>query len=221
MELRGLIPDCVQTKDLDPGPEGDEWRDERPCNTYQRKPEDRVPSEGENDLGADVGGQNGDKAIHAEVLQKAACVFVRWAAKIGVPACSLNHFTQPTELALPKGESFAIPLSIGASPSHRAFFVSGGDGVLAPSVFLSDAVRSCGWGPPQRGIVRSLSNLRPGSLRSPGASNASLARGSHVPACVSPEDPPRSKPGLSIPWPRSLAEGDSSCAWLAAAGFPT
>lgn len=53
-------------------------------------------------------------------------------------------------------------------------------------------------GPCQRGIVSSLSGLRPGSRLSPALSKASLPSPKPVPACVSPEDPPRSKPGLSI-----------------------
>ncbi len=134
--------------------------------------------------------------------------------------CSLNQFAEPTELALPGGGSLATPPGIGASPRQRAFFFFGVDGVSAPAVFSSDAVVSRGSGPPQRGIVRSLSSLRPGRLRSPGVSNASLPRPRPVPACVSPEDPPRSRPGLSIPWPRSLAERDSSCACFFATGFP-
>jgi hypothetical protein len=52
-----------------------------------------------------------------------------------------------------------------------------------------------------------------------GVSNASLPRPRPVPACVSPEDPLRSKPGLSIPWPRSWAEGGVSYAWFVTTGF--
>jgi hypothetical protein len=133
--------------------------------------------------------------------------------------CSLNQFAEPAELALPRGGSFAAPLRIGASPYRYAFFVCGVEGFLAPAVFLSDAARSRGSGPPQRAIVRSLSSLCPGSRLSL-ACRTHLCQGPRpVPACVSPEDPLRSKPGLSIPWPRSWAEGGVSYAWFVTTGF--
>jgi len=76
--------------------------------------------------------------------------------------------------------------------------------------YLTGVIVPFGSGPLHRGIVNLASGFRPGSRRSPAVSNASSPRPKPVPAGVSPEDPPRSKPGLSIPWPRSLAVGDST-----------
>ncbi|MBN8292125.1 DUF2254 domain-containing protein [Rhodobacter sp. NTK016B] len=58
-------------------------------------------------------------------------------------------------------------------------------------------------GPPRGGIVSFLSRRRPGSRLSPGVSDESLPRPKLVPAYVSPEDPPRSKPGRSSFFPLS------------------
>jgi hypothetical protein len=92
---------------------------------------------------------------------------------------------------------------------------------LATSDFLPDALALRGSGSLQRGIVSLLSNLRPGSRRSPSLSNASSPSPSPVPAWVSPVEPPRSNPGLSIFPPRSSATPGVPCSGLCEADFST
>ena len=116
--------------------------------------------------------------------------------------------------------SFSIP------PHRKSFgqgsFLSDAAGEpLATSVFLPGAPAFRGSGPLQRGIVSLLSNLRPGSRRSPGLSNASSPSPRPVPAWVSPVDPPRSNPGLSVFRPRSSATPGVPCSGFCEADFST
>lgn len=86
------------------------------------------------------------------------------------------------ELAPPAGGSSS------AAEDQRGFFVFGAYGVSAPAGFLIDEVVSSRSGLPQRGIVSLLSNRRPGSLRSPGVSNASSPRPATLKEVKVPED---------------------------------
>ncbi len=118
---------------------------------------------------------------------------------------------------LPRMAGLAARLGLCALVGQRGFFALGGDGVGI--VGLTGGCVSRGAGPLQRGMVSLLSGRRPGSRLSPGVSKASVPSPRPEPAWVSPEDPPRSKPGRSIPWPRSLAVGGAFCAGFFAAAL--